>query len=490
MSSSHQDLIVADRQTRESTEWYQSFMKQQSRQEEIFLHVKPVFDAYEYYKNQYLLTQLRDELRPSRSSPTSSKSEPDDERARRMEIALEQKSKQIDSQQALLTDLQAQLSVKENEVKELNAKVSLVTAQSAQLQLQLNSTHKLLEEKLTEIIRLNDELRAAENVNKMELVEKIDRSEEASTVADCSDSSLVQNVPKRVARSVKIQDVDTCLNFVSANNSIVLVGSRRLHGLDLSSGDVKFEIDIPGSSGSSAVLCGAVSPDGDLGIMGTSESQLTVFDVGTKKISKDLKGHNGKIKACGFLGNRAKAFSVATDRTIKLWDLNRGGPIRSVPVVSQLVHGVSSTDGALIVTGHLNGKISLWTQSDKICELNAHTDSSLGVAISPDSRYVSSLGKDGSLCVFDVNMAHAGPLHTIRGLSQPTTESAPSFSPDSRMVAACTGPAVQIWDCISGKAVSQIQSDAHGVCWMYDKFTSRSTLITCHAPGVIKWWTP
>ena len=486
------DLIEADRQTRSSSVWYKSFMEQQTRDEQIFHYVKPVFDAYEYYRNQYLLSQLQDELKRD-SAGSSSLSQPGssdlEDRFRRLEISLDQKTKQIESQQALLNDLQSQLSSKETEIKDLTLRLSLATSQSAQLQLQVNSTHKLLEEKMSEIVRLNDELRAIENIDKMELVEKIDRSEEASTAADPAESSLGQMIPKRVVRTLKVPGVDSQANFISSpGNSCgtFVVGSRSLYGLDTQSGETRFEIEAPGST----VLCASISTDNEIGIMGTGESQLTVFEIMSKRILKDLKGHNGKIKGCGFLGNRAKAFSVATDRTMKLWDLNRGGPIRSVPVVSQLVHGVCSADGSLIVTGHLNGKIALWTQSDKVCELSAHTESSMGVALSADGRYVSSLGKDGSVCIFDVNMAQAGPLHTLRGFNSPSTDSAPAFSPDSRMVAACTAGAVSIWDCISGRPLKQLQSDASGVCWVYDKFSRESILVTSHALGVIKWWTP
>ena len=174
-------------------------MEQKTRDEQIFQYVKPVFDAYEYYRHQYLLSQLQDELKRDSaglSSLSQLGSSDLEDRFRRLEISLDQKTKQIESQQALLNDLQAQLSAKETEVKDLTSRLSLSTSQSAQLQLQVNSTHKLLEEKMSAIVRLNDELRAIENIDKMELVEKIDRSQEASTAADSVESFLKQMIPK------------------------------------------------------------------------------------------------------------------------------------------------------------------------------------------------------------------------------------------------------------------------------------------------------
>jgi WD40 repeat protein len=481
-----QELIQADRASRESAFWYKTYIEQKRRNQEIARYVNPVFDAYEHYRNAFLLTKLQDEL-GNHHAHTDGQEPETREFFQRLETSVNQKSKQIESQQSLLNDLQSQLSAKETEVKSLTSKLSLAVSQSSQLQLQLESTHKLLEEKMTEIIRLKEELRAADDVDKMELIEKIDRSEEASTVDD--QSGLTQFIPKKLFKSYSVPHMEGGANFLSLAGPIgghqtLLLGSRVLHGLDAETGETRFEIASPGSSGTST--CASLSTDNEIGIMGSSESQLAVFDCMSKKILKDLKGHGGKIKGCGFLGNRTKAFSVATDRTIKIWDLNRGGPIRSVPVVSQLVHGVSSQDGSLIVTGHLNGKISIWTQSDKVCEVSAHSESCVGLALSSDARYIASLGKDGSLALIDMNMANAGPLYTLRGFSLPTVDTNPVFSPDTRMVAACTNGSVCIWDCITGKPLTQLETDAFGLCWLY----SRSTLVTCSPSGQLKWWRP
>ena len=486
------DLIEADRATRSSASWYKSYFEQEQRQVEISEYVKPAYEAYEYYKHLYLMSRLQKEVKNDVPENVS-------EYSKGLESSLNQKVRQIESQQSLLNDLQSQLTLKESQVKELTSRVSLVTSQSTQLQLQLDSTHKLLEEKLLEIVKLKEELRAADDVNKMELIERIDRSEAASTSAPIGTEQSTfstLSVPRRVIKTFQVAHMHTGANFICSSASgrsggvqTLLVGSHKLHGLDSVTGETKFEIEVPGSSGTScAVLCASLAIDNRTGILGTSESNLVVFDAVHGKVLKDLKGHNGKIKGCGFLGTPTKAFSAATDRTIKLWDLNRGGPIRSVPVVSQLIHGVCSGDGSFIVTGHLNGQISIWTQSDKVCEVAAHSESSIGVAMSPDGRYVASLGKDGTLAIFDLNMAHAGPVHTLRGFNPPVLESAPSFSDDSRMIAACTENSVLIWDCISGKSISQLQSECRGLCWVYNNSTGRNTLVTSYASPELRWW--
>lgn len=225
-------------------------------------------------------------------------------------------------------------------------------------------------------------------------------------------------------------------------------------------------------------------------LVGTSENQLSLIDL-NGRILKDLKGHGGKVKGCGFVGSKFKAFSVATDRTIKLWDLNRACPTRSVPVTSQLTGGAVTSDGTMMVTCHLNGKVTVWSLQEKICEVDAHSDTCMGVSLSPDGRFITSVGKDDTVAVIDIHMAQCGPIHRLTGFKALAIDTSPSGSSDSKIVSVCGSNGINHWDLILGTPLGVTGTDPLGLVWTSTQTSdpSNSNAISIHANGVVKWWT-
>lgn len=449
-------------------------------------------EILEDFYHVYEIVRKRDLLRSSLVATLSGVDATSDDHARKLDLALQQKSRQIESQQSLLSDLQAQLSAKESEVRDLSSRLQTSVQQSTQLHAQLTATHTLLQEKELEIVKLRTEIRAMESADKIEIVEQLNKS--PPTVASLDLHSLI---PRKVVLSQKLSKALVPPNFVtvtagSEGPQIVAVGTRKLHCFSATSGGVLCESEVTSSSSSASLMAASISPENDVVLVGTSEAQLSLVDL-NGKLLKDLKGHSGKIKGCGFLGSKSKAFSVATDRTVKLWDLHRASPLRSVPVTSQLVGGVATRDGTMMVTCHLNGKLIVWSQTDKICEVDAHTDACLGLALSPDGRFITSVGKDDTVAVVDIHMAQSGPIHTLTGFKALSVDTAPSVSMDSRIVSVCTGAGMQSWDLLLGTSLGLAHTDATALAWVNGTPSENGPtqqIVTVHPDGVIKWWSP
>ena len=413
-------------------------------------------------------------------------------------VALEQKNKQIESQQALLNDLQAQLSAKERENRDLSSRLATSIAQALQLGTQLESTHKKLELKELQVISLENEIKGMQNADKIEIVEKSLAHTQKNSPSVSPTPGLAAMTPRRVSFSSQLGKGSLAPTVITASKGgpgpqIVAVGTRKLHCLNASSGGVVSEIDAVSSASSSAcILSACISLENDSVLIGTSESQLSLLDL-NGRLLKDLKGHSGKIKGCGFLANKSKAFSVSTDRTLKLWDLNRACPVRSVPVTSQLVGAVATQDGTMIVTCHLNGKLIVWSQTDKICEIDAHADACLGVCLSPDGRFISSLGKDDVCSVIDIHMAQSGPIHMLRGFKGLPIDAPPAISVDSKIVSLCANSGIHSWDLLLGSPLGSVPTDALALAWAPGCIGSESIsqqVVTAHENGVVKWWYP
>jgi hypothetical protein len=450
-------------------EWYIHFATSyRSQQREVEL-LMPVMELYEKLRRDNL------DYRNQRSPILA-------DSGNRMDQALMQKSRQIESQQSLLNDLQSQLSSKEREVRDLNKQLTTSITQANQLKLQLESTHALLQEKELEIIRLRNEIREME-ASKLEIVEPLNQNEPEER------SFTNFSIPSRVISTYQLSACSGPPGFITATRGFpqhVAVGSNRIATFNGCTGALICESDMILNTSGATLLCGAQSPENDLMLVGSSESQLSLVDV-QGRLLKDLKGHSGKVKGCGFLGSKSKGFSVACDRTIKLWDLQRACPIRSVPVTSQLVGGVATGDGTMIVTCHLNGKISVWSMQDRVCEVDAHQDTCLGVSLSPDGRFIISVGKDDTVSVIDLHMAQSGPIHKLKGFKALTSDTTPSCSTDSRIVSVSGTDGIFSWDLILGSSLDKVKTDAVGVVWTGGGTANQ--LVSIHQHGIVKWWS-
>jgi hypothetical protein len=463
-------------------EWYKHFQSKFRAKQQTLAAMKEVIRLY----GKLWRKDLEREEGISTTTTSGSSSPRTSEDTSRLEASLQQKSKQIESQQALLNDLQAQLSSKESEIRDLNKRLQTNIAQGAQLRAQLEATHTLLQEKELEIVRLRTEIRALEEVGKMEIIESLNPSPQ---IADDRDFSL--KVPSRLIHSHQLPSTNVTPGFITATRAtsgpqIIAVGTDKLFSFISQTMSEASELRNNGVP----LLCGSISPENDLILIGSSESQLSLVDF-NGRLLKDLKGHGGKVKSCGFLGSKGKAFSVATDRTIKLWDLTRACPIRSVPVTSQLIGAAATLDGTMIVTCHLNGKISVWSPHDKICEVEAHTDTCLGVSLSPDGRYITSVAKDNTVAVIDLHMAQTGPIHKLKGFSVLSTDTVPACSLDSRIVSVAGAKGIYSWDLLIGNPLGVIATEALGVAWVSGNSHSSeasSHLVSIHGTGCVKWW--
>jgi WD40 repeat protein len=457
-------------------EWKTHFETQYFAQQREMHAMAEVMDLYEKLRKRDLARQVGNSIFCSPSEATS-----------RLESALLQKSRQIESQQSLLSDLQAQLSLKESEVRDLNKRLATSISQHTQLRSQLEATHALLQEKELEIVRLRTEIRAMEDMGKMEIIETL--HDGPPKLSDQQDSESKLRIPHRMICQHKLTSPVPPV-FITSGPQTVVVGSDRIFSFNAVTGGLVSESAVV-TADSGTLLCGAISPENDSILVGSSESQLSLIDF-TGRLIKDLKGHGGKVKSCGFLGSKAKAFSVASDRTIKLWDLTRASPIRSVPVTSQLIAGAASSDGTMMVTAHLNGKVSVWSMQDKICEIDAHSDTCLGVSISPDGRFITSIGKDDTVAIIDIHMAQTGPIHTLTGFKALAVETNPACSRDSRIVSVSGAKGIYSWDLILGTPLGLIHTDCVGVAWVpgpVAETKQSQQLVSIHANGTVKWWS-
>lgn len=210
----------------------------------------------------------------------------------------------------------------------------------------------------------------------------------------------------------------------------------------------------------------AYTCDGRLLLGAGADKRILLWGAGSGQVRHTLTGHTDAV-TCVVANpmDAASTVSCSADRAIKLWDLQRGYASRSIPCTKMPNALCLSSDGATILTGHLDGTMCLWdvrqsrAGSQPLAQVQDHAQAILCITNTSSDSQVLTLAKDNILRLWD-----------FRALSVTRSLKAPSFtagsvgsmgrhrctaelSADGRWVAAGgIDGAVYVWDLHAGAA--------------------------------------
>lgn len=148
----------------------------------------------------------------------------------------------------------------------------------------------------------------------------------------------------------------------------------------------------------SGVTSVTISPDATLVAAGSLDTIVRIWDVASGTLLERLQGHIDSIYSVAFTSDGNGLVSGSLDKSVKYWD------------VSPLAAGSANNkpEGA-ISTPALSGpsSSSLSDRSVVPCTMDfvGHKDYVLSVSVTPDSRWVGSGSKDGSVRFWDAQNA-------------------------------------------------------------------------------------
>ena len=410
-----------------------------------------------------------------------------EEALKKSETDLKVKSRQIEGQQALLNDLQSQLSSKEKELKDISVKHGYAMKEISSLQTELEKVMKALEEKSAELSK------------SLGVKKPADIPEVSVNAPTVKETTFFRRscVPKKSTKTLGlgISGGSPPIRLTGPpSGKLLAIGSKKVQVVDRSTTLTVLDFALANN----AVALGlGIAPDGASVIAGTTEGQLLVIGIPDGKIRSEMRGCTGKIRNCSFLSGSHRAYSASADRTVRLWDVGKAVATRSLSVNSQICDAASSADGALIAIGHQNGKISLLSSQANDLRLmdsiDAHAEACCGLCLSGCGNFLVSVGQDDKIVIIDLRTNEVLHRCSHAGFTAFQDASFPSVAPESRIAAACSASdgSVYCYDVNQGHYLGKVSAN-DAVCLFWGSKTVNGErsfeILTGHKNGSLKWW--
>ena len=263
-------------------------------------------------------------------------------------------------------------------------------------------------------------------------------------------------------------------------------GPERLTGSTGAMLDVDFSGGDGGGAGSVLMVLGA----------GTDRA-VRLWDATTGRTRHTLTGHAEKVVSAKFCPwNYARAVSCSHDRTIKVWDLERGFCKASIMCASNCNSVTYGESAAVVISGHYDGAARIWDLRQKpgaACdpvEVRGHSQHVTAVTMMPTNRsqFITS-SRDNTLKLVDLRSDRGDVVRTLKasGYRSGTQWANPCVAPDGRhVVAGGADGGVFVWNVNDGglKVTLRGHDVAVATCaW------SQSGLVTADKNGVAIVWS-
>ncbi len=240
----------------------------------------------------------------------------------------------------------------------------------------------------------------------------------------------------------------------------------------------------------SAVSAVAFSPDGTQLVTGSRDDLVRVWSTGKNGAGgasadrvRAFSGHTGVVTALAYsrVGGLA---SGATDRTVRLWDVDKGLERKVIEGVGYVQSLAASPDGTKLAAGTLDRWVSVFDSqsgaSQNLAAPSGVTPSVYGVAWSHDGAKLALGLADRTVRV--VEAATGKELARFDGHA--STVLSVAFAPDDRtLVSGSTDKTVRLWDLEGRKALAVLPGHTDAVTAVVYR---AGTIVSASRDGTIR----
>lgn len=217
------------------------------------------------------------------------------------------------------------------------------------------------------------------------------------------------------------------------------------------------------------------------------ESDVVLLDAITGRRTSVLSGHAYNIHSLAFSLDGTLLVSGSVDKTVKLWDIQTGGVIKTFSDPPFLPSTVSiSSDCTTIASGTHDGTIRLWDIRTGKCRpvANRHDNMITAITFSPTNpRHLISSSYDGTVRKWDVDGHQIGtPYREETGVENV------AYASDGARFVSCGGAAATVRETESGMVVVKLDAPKKKAKVKYSCFSPDGRFVACATGGAIYVW--
>lgn len=213
---------------------------------------------------------------------------------------------------------------------------------------------------------------------------------------------------------------------------------------------------------------------------------MVLLDAITGSWKSAFFGHAGKITSLAFSLDGVLLVSGSEDKTVKLWDVQTGGAIKTFDHTSAVSAICISPDCATIASGTYDGTIYLWDIRTGECHSTAlsHDDRVQAISFSPiNSRRLISSSWDRTVRRWDTDGRQIGATCEEAG-----TVAYVAYALDGTRFVSCGGMVATVRDSESGAVVVKFDAPKQPFILESCCFSPDGRFVACAAGRTIYVW--
>src|SRR5260221_2467459 len=202
------------------------------------------------------------------------------------------------------------------------------------------------------------------------------------------------------------------------------------------------------------VLSVAFSPDGKYLASGSGDRTIHLWDIQRGTLVRTYSGHTNGVRSVAFSRDGKYLASGSRDKTIRLWSLSNDNLLRTFSGHTEQVFSVAfSSDGKYMASGSDDNSVQVWdTQTGVALKAFRHLDRVFSVAFSPDGMFLASGSEDRSIRLW--NLQEGSLVKTFSGHTNSVISIA--FSPDGQSLASGSSDnSIWLWNVQTGEPVKR-----------------------------------
>lgn len=147
--------------------------------------------------------------------------------------------------------------------------------------------------------------------------------------------------------------------FSPSGHQIVTASFQHMYVWDIAASEIPDNIIGPYERTPVGSL--AVSPNGQMVVLGSHDGKIRLWDIGTEETYSTFEGHNGIVSEVVFSSDGRMIASGSNDQTVRLWNIDTGKVQHVCEGHENIITAVAfSPDGRIVVSSSLDMTIRTW----------------------------------------------------------------------------------------------------------------------------------